>query len=287
MIIYPQKNLLQIKQSFKPNVLLTVHWDGKLIPNCITKQKEDRLPILVTGDGVSKLLAVPALASGKSALEAEAIVNAISDWELEDKVIAMCFDTTNTNSGIHKGVITRLPKMLNKKLLALACRHHVAEIVLRHLFEVYGDNSQSDQLDGFKKFKTDYNKKLESGEIMIPKTVTDDAKLDALTAPWRNGIIDFCLQQIELKHPRSDYLELLELALSFLGFKSTSIKLRKAGSLSRARWLGRAIYVLKSWMLQSYFDLFDEDLIAHYEKLSIFICKVYVQYWFSLNDPVS
>ena len=133
--------------QFNPDVPLTLHWDGKLLPNNKTGKKEDRLPVLVTGSNVSKLLAVPALPRGDAIIEADAIVDCIDEWGLRDKVVAMSFDTTNVNSGIHNGVITRLPRLLNKKLLALACRRHVAELVLKHTFEIQAKPSQSDKLD--------------------------------------------------------------------------------------------------------------------------------------------
>ncbi|KAF0708425.1 Uncharacterized protein FWK35_00031509, partial [Aphis craccivora] len=61
--------------SFKPDCPLTVHWDGKILPDITGKDNVDRLPILVSGDGVSKLLSVPKLESGTG----EAISNAVID----------------------------------------------------------------------------------------------------------------------------------------------------------------------------------------------------------------
>lgn len=83
------KLTFQIKKAFQPDIPLTVHWDGKILPNS-EGSKEDRLPILVTGLSVSKLLAV---------VEASAIVAAVKDWGIEQNVSAMCFDTTAVNSG--------------------------------------------------------------------------------------------------------------------------------------------------------------------------------------------
>lgn len=90
----------QIKEAFRPGIPLTIHWDGKILPN-LEGKKQDRLPILVTGLGVSKLLAVPSLQNGTATVEASAIVAAIKDWGVEDNVSAMCFDTTSVNSGNH------------------------------------------------------------------------------------------------------------------------------------------------------------------------------------------
>ena len=50
----------EIKQSFSPKTPLTVHWDGKILPQDEIS-RGDRLAILVTGQGVEKLLGVPRL----------------------------------------------------------------------------------------------------------------------------------------------------------------------------------------------------------------------------------
>ena len=52
----------KLKEAFKADVPLVVHWDGKLIPD-LTDKQVDRLPILVSGLGISQLLAVAKLAS--------------------------------------------------------------------------------------------------------------------------------------------------------------------------------------------------------------------------------
>ena len=68
-----------IKAEFQGNVPLVVHWDGKLIPDLIGKEKVDRLPVLVSGKGVSQLLTVAKLPSGTGEAEAAAVFGAIED----------------------------------------------------------------------------------------------------------------------------------------------------------------------------------------------------------------
>lgn len=54
------------------NVKLTLHWDGKIMSNTTNDGTEstllDRLSIVVTGDGVNKILAIPKLPSGNKLL---------------------------------------------------------------------------------------------------------------------------------------------------------------------------------------------------------------------------
>src|SRR6218665_2556577 len=52
-----------IKNDFAVKVPLVVHWDGKLLQDITGKEHVDRLPVLVSGHGVNKLLGVPKLTS--------------------------------------------------------------------------------------------------------------------------------------------------------------------------------------------------------------------------------
>lgn len=64
---YPRASVTRLGQEgsrvfkeYRPHVPLTIHWDGKLLMEDITEhQTVDRPPILVSGDGVDQLLAVP------------------------------------------------------------------------------------------------------------------------------------------------------------------------------------------------------------------------------------
>ncbi|CAH0381998.1 unnamed protein product [Bemisia tabaci] len=61
-----KKSAQRIQKNFNPDVPLTIHVDGKLLPPLMgDKKKVDRLPILVTGHNIDQLLSVPALPSGK------------------------------------------------------------------------------------------------------------------------------------------------------------------------------------------------------------------------------
>ena len=43
----------------------------------------------------------------------------LDDWTLADKIIACEFDTTSSNSGVHKGAFTLLQQLLQKQILWL------------------------------------------------------------------------------------------------------------------------------------------------------------------------
>ena len=46
-----------LKENFRPEEHLVVHWDGKMLPDITGKDTVDHLPILVPGNGISQLVA--------------------------------------------------------------------------------------------------------------------------------------------------------------------------------------------------------------------------------------
>ena len=49
-----------IKETFQPHTPLVVHFDGKLLPDTDGK-KSDRMPVVITGKDIEKLLSIPKL----------------------------------------------------------------------------------------------------------------------------------------------------------------------------------------------------------------------------------
>jgi hypothetical protein len=71
-----------IKEAFKPTTALTVHRDGKLMPDLTGTEKVDGLPILVSTMGEKKLLQIPKIPAGTGKAEAQAVYDAICEWKL-------------------------------------------------------------------------------------------------------------------------------------------------------------------------------------------------------------
>lgn len=114
-----------IKAEFRGNIPLVVHWDGKLIPDLIGKEKVDRLPVLVSGEGTSQLLTVAKLPSGTGKAQAAAVFEAIEDWGLANSISAMCFDTTSSNTGrIACACILLEQKLCKEFTIGMQTSHH-------------------------------------------------------------------------------------------------------------------------------------------------------------------
>jgi len=97
------------------------------------------MPIVVSGKDVEKLLAIPKLpGSGTGLLMGNAVVEALQQWPgVPEWLAGLCFDTTSANTGIHAGAITVIQKAFDKRLLFLACRHHILEIVASAVFDLF------------------------------------------------------------------------------------------------------------------------------------------------------
>ena len=92
--------------------------------------------MIVSGKGVSQLLTVAKLANGSGEAKASAIHTALEDWNITSRIQAMCFDTTNSNTGRLAGACVLLEQKLDRELLSLACRHHILELVISAVFKI-------------------------------------------------------------------------------------------------------------------------------------------------------
>jgi hypothetical protein len=107
--------LLQIRDDFTEQTrssVLSVHFDGKRMRDvtCGTTSNIlcERLAVVVSGEGISKILGVPKLPDGTGKNQAEEVVALMNDWCVADQVVAMSFDTTASNTGfefIHSVII--------------------------------------------------------------------------------------------------------------------------------------------------------------------------------------
>ncbi len=121
----------KLKDEFQADAALVIHWDGKLLPvrDLTGTETFDRLPILVSGRVVSQLLMAAKLPSSTGQAVAEAVCAALNEWGIVEKLPAMSFDTTSSNTDQNNGACIFLEEMLGHKLLSFACRLHVFELV--------------------------------------------------------------------------------------------------------------------------------------------------------------
>ena len=277
----------EVKTSLSGNSPLVVHWDGKLMSDLDGKGQIDRLPICVSGEDGTKLLVVAKLQDGTGDAQAEAVCEALKDWGLLDRVCGMSFDTTSSNTGNEKGACALIEKRIGKKLLKLACRHHIMELLIGAVFKINNVASSAESapiVPLFKRFKEQWPNMNKADY----KTASMDAEMESAVSDIREDIVEFAREFLKQLQPRDDYLEFLQLILIFLGDgqheDSKQPSFRAPGAMHHARWMSKVIYSLKIWMFRGQFKLTqrEERGLRH---VCIFTTRIYMKAWMQAPLP--
>ena len=86
-----------------------LHWDGKMLRDALGGDPGtmlETLAVLVSGPLAypeSKLLGVPMIDSTTGTAQAEASMDLLKVWGLSAVITALVFDTTSSNSRVHRG----------------------------------------------------------------------------------------------------------------------------------------------------------------------------------------
>jgi hypothetical protein len=270
------------KNKFPVDVTVVIHWDGKLMEDLTSNQHIDRLPVIATGEGISQLLGVPKIASGTGEAQAVAVKRLLDEWNLSDRVGALCFDTTASNTGKKVGACVLLEKKLQRNVLHLACRHHIIELLMGSAFEQTVGGSSGPAIQLFKRFREQWHNINKESFSAGP---TDVDAWNAV-ADVRDEIVEFAKSQLKDKQPRDDYCELLELSIIFLGeIPSRGVRIMAPGAMHHARWIAKVLYALKIWMFRQQFKLTAREEAA-LRDLAIFAVRVYVKAWITAPSAI-
>jgi len=190
------------KDNFSIEFPLLLHWDGKLLPD-ITGSKEtvDRIAVIVTGNGLEKLLAVPKIGRGTGEEQAAACLKILDDWKIRDKLQGLVFDTTSSNTGIHKGACVLIEKAFGRDLVNIGCRHHVLEVILSNVFTALFGGTGGPEVGLFKRFQ----KKLPYIQQARFSPAKDELFIGDMEI-FRKEMVAFYTRAIDEKQPREDYV---------------------------------------------------------------------------------
>ena len=267
-----------LKSDFSGDTPLVVRWDGKLMADLSGKEHIDRLPIIVSGRGVPQLLKVSKVSGGSGENQSSAVVQCLEEWNLQSRVVGMCFDTTSSNTGVHNGACILIEQKLEKELLHLACRHHIMELLAGAAFAVSMSPSSDPEVMLFKRFQQQWLF-IDQGNF---STSADVSELADILDPVKVQIINFADRQLAAseKLVRDDYREFPELSIIFLGGSpQRGIHFMAPGPMHHARWMSKVIYSLKVWMFRSQFRLtaFEEKGLL---QMCLFAVILYLKAWF-------
>ena len=286
--------VLSQKDLFIPSTPLVAHFDGKLLPDSDGRSDElvDRMPIVVSGVNVEKLLAIPKLPISTGESMGQAVIQTLQDWKgVPDWLAGLCFDTTSSNTGIHTGAITVIQRAFDKRLLFLACRHHILEIISAAVFDLFFKSS-GPQIALFGRFKEQWKfidlAKYAAIDVHIPGVKSDMTSAEnAWFYQTKADMINFLQNQMSQEaQPRQDYLELVKLSLAILGsdvLGDVPVHFSPPGAYHRARWMAKGIYCLKIYLFREQFKLSAHELQA-LRRICLFTVTIYVKAWFSAPD---
>ena len=271
------------KTEFSHEGALILHFDGKLLPAIRGGPlKEHRVAILVSGCEMEKLLGVPKVGQGTGKQLANVAHMSVLEWKIVDQVVGISFDTTAANTGRLNGACTLLELKMQKKLLWLACRHHVLEVVCGDVFKSVFGAMSAPSVPLFRRFQEQWP--------MIDQTTYEpctDHRLSKELESDRNDAIDFFTNMLLRESdsiPREDYRELLELAILFLGkVPPRGVRFRMPGAFHHARWMAKLLYVLKLNLFRKQFQLTPRESHSCLE-FGLFIALVYIRPWITCTN---
>ena len=258
-----------------------VNFDGKLLKDLGGMEKVNRLAVVLVQEEENQMLGLIHTEDSTGKVEAEAVRTTLDSWSVTEKIVACGFDTTASNTGVHKGACTILQELLQRQLLWLACRHHILELVLKATFQELFGNTTGPEESFFKFLKPSWES-LDLNDITLPK-IPPSLKAEV---PEVLSFINNCLQpENSTLLPRDDYREFLELAKMILGAyverKRGTYSLHRPGADHHARWMSKALYTLKVTLLLPQITSLPWYRKKQLEKMSFFIIFVYLRSWFT------
>jgi hypothetical protein len=274
-----------VRQNFQPTVPLVAHFDGKLLSH-MDGTKRDCLPIVISGLDVEKLLGIPMLPVGSGAVMGQKVVEFVRDWSgVEEHLAALCFDTTASNTGIHTGAITVVQQSLNRRLLFLACRHHILELCAAAVFNAFFA-SKGPEIELFGRLKSQWDFVDKSKFDSLDSDEAGEGCLSALEKTWlaahRTVVVSNLRQHLEVIQPREDYREFARLTLRLLGddVDDVGTGFCVPGAYHRARWMAKGIYCLKIFGFRHQLHMSKTEMDS-LRRICLFVCTIYVNFWFA------
>ena len=78
-----------------------INFDGKLLADLGGFGKVNRLAVVLIQEEENKILAICKTSDSTGRTEADKVKEILDDWNLAEKIIAVGFDTTSSNTGVH------------------------------------------------------------------------------------------------------------------------------------------------------------------------------------------
>ena len=265
-----------------------LHWDGKQTMDVAGVLQENEA-ILVSGAphylegkilSVSKLVDEEGNPTSTGEAQAAACLEQLKVWGVEKNIVALVFDTTSSNSGVHRGATVRLQTALGRPVFFLACRHHVSELFVKACWYAIFEADLSPDCKFFADIRDEWASLDTSSEAVI-MTLNMDVQ-------GRKEALEFYRELLLRKNRRNestvrdDYRELAECAVLLLGETPPSGKIfwKKPGACHKARFCAFGIYSLKALAFSQQLDL-DEETVEALRRFCTFTTTIYIPHFLS------
>ena len=284
-------------KTFSAPKYTACHWDEKYCKKVLGRDfGQGHIAVLLSGERYEEglLVDVSGLPNGEGSTLANVCFEAISRCRCQENIKILVFDTTASNSGIHKGAAAILERdKLCHKIIWGGCRKHVAELLVKPVHKLIFGDSKSPIYTDFKDFQSIWlkvpteddpeflNRKaagvqmvfLTDWEIKRAKEVAMELTR-LLTTRGKNDLL-----------PRDDYRELLELAFLVNPFAApVKHTIKKPGGHNKARWMCVCIYCLKMFWFQNQSILgYSAEFKDSLQRFVKFLLLIYVPYWFKVT----
>ena len=286
------------RKQWIPPKFATLHWDSKLMPSLCNKNiTEERLTVVVGNTHELKLLGVPSYQPGTDRKSGDIIADLTSDllrtWHCVDSITNLTFDTTASNTGHISAACVTIQQRLNRALLWSACRHHVGEVILSHVFtDLQIEASKSPDITLFVRFRKNFELLPHEPLTRFNPIAYGDAAL-RLLEDWRTSILE--LAHSELSLCRDDYREFVELCTVFLndempGRSGQSVTFKRPGALHKARWMAKLLYSIKICLFEKQIQQLPNGTVTTPHQVSkirdfvTFCIFIYSRWWMTCNS---
>lgn len=143
---------------------LVIHWDGKKLDDttndnlALRNKKVERLAVVVSGITGQKIATVAKTENGQGiVMSSDTVFEYLVDWKLIESVVAVCTDTTVSNTGHENGFVVPFQRLAGRNMLYFACRHHVDELTIDVVFiGLFGESTEASP-ELFTQFKNDWH----------------------------------------------------------------------------------------------------------------------------------
>lgn len=191
-----------------------------------------KLTVVVSDVDFGVLLGTPTLENETGNSQASAIFELLQEYGIADTVVALCCDTTPSNTGRKNGAAVLLQQLLDQDTLLLPCRHHILELLLRAAFE-----SKFSEITGPNVFMfADFKSKWSTLNISNFSFGINDQNVYELLKDDLNKIRNFIEQNLQIEQVRDDYRELLDLCAIFIrSVPQNDVVFRAPGAMHHAR----------------------------------------------------